>query len=337
MEKNRIKYLDIAKFIGIFCIYLGHFANAAGRAYHFVFTFHVPLFFFLSGCTETLMSDIPWHKYIKKNIKSLLIPWLFFALAALLLNCILTDTHTNIVPQLINILKGCIRNQYIAGSLWFLTCLFVIRIAFYFLRKLLKYKLLIIIVCFCLFVISEKDINPRPIVSPPSMVYNIDSACYYIIFYALGYCCFDKIRHLLALDASYKKIICACLGFVCLIYSGLLFWGRNLLNYINTNAFMGLICSLLCPMITICLVLIVSKFLENVKLFNELGSNTLFLCGSEYIIKLLVPSCIQIVGLDISLSNPVVTYLYTFALLIVCNKTLIPLEKTIFRKFHLLK
>lgn len=336
MKKDRIKYLDIAKFIGIFCIYLGHFGNFAGKAYNFVFSFHVALFFFLPGCTETLTSDIPWYKYIKKNIKNLLIPCYFFAFVSLLLDCILTDTHTEIIPNLINILKGCIRNQYFAFSLWFLTCLFVIRIAFYFIRKLLKYNLLCIIVCLCLFIIAEKVINPRPIVNP-SMVYNIDSACYYIIFYALGYCCFDKIRCLLALDCSYKKIICAGLGFVCLIYSALLFFGKNLLNYISTNAFMGLICNLLCPIITICLVLIISKLLENVRLFNELGNNTLFLCGSEYIIKLLIPSCFQIVGLGISLSNPVVTYLYTFALLIVCNKTLVPLEKAIFRKFHLLK
>lgn len=41
---KRMEYLDIAKFIGIFCIYLGHFGNQAGNAYNFVFSFHVPLF-----------------------------------------------------------------------------------------------------------------------------------------------------------------------------------------------------------------------------------------------------------------------------------------------------
>ena len=64
---NRIKYLDVAKFVGIFCIYLGHFGHQAGNAYGFVFTFHVPLFFFLAGCTENLGADASFVKYIIKN------------------------------------------------------------------------------------------------------------------------------------------------------------------------------------------------------------------------------------------------------------------------------
>ena len=60
--KERIKYLDIAKFIGIFCIYLGHFGEQAGYAYNFVFWFHVPLFFFLSGISETFSKDTDFDK-----------------------------------------------------------------------------------------------------------------------------------------------------------------------------------------------------------------------------------------------------------------------------------
>ena len=48
----RISWIDTAKFIGIFCIYLGHFGTSAGRSYPFVFAFHVLLFFFLSGYLE---------------------------------------------------------------------------------------------------------------------------------------------------------------------------------------------------------------------------------------------------------------------------------------------
>jgi len=59
LYKERINYLDVAKFIGIFCIYLGHFGTYAGAAYPFVFTFHVPLFFFLSGCSETMSREVP--------------------------------------------------------------------------------------------------------------------------------------------------------------------------------------------------------------------------------------------------------------------------------------
>ena len=77
--------------------------------------------------------------------------------------------------------------------------------------------------------------------------------------------------------------------------------------------------------------------LENVKLFEEIGKNTLFLCGSEYIIKLLVPICFSIIGLDISLQNPLATYIYSLALLVISNNTLVPIEKKILKRMHILQ
>ncbi|WP_157930074.1 acyltransferase family protein, partial [Enterobacter hormaechei] len=48
-ENIRHDWIDYLRFIAIFYIYLGHFGPAAGKLYPFVFTFHVPLFFFISG------------------------------------------------------------------------------------------------------------------------------------------------------------------------------------------------------------------------------------------------------------------------------------------------
>lgn len=333
---NRIKYLDVAKFIGIFCIYLGHFGQTAGNAYGFVFSFHVPLFFFVSGLSENLSADIPFGKYIIKNIKTLLIPCYLFAMLSLLVVTIVNNTHTTIVPNLIAILKGCIRNHYLAGSLWFLTCLFVIKNVFYIFRKTVKFKWLNIILCAALYFIAELLINPRPIVNP-HMVYNIDSACYYIIFYALGYYGFEPLQRLLDWKNPTKKVICIGIGTILFIYTALLFFGKDLLAYINTNAVMRLICPVLKPVFVILLILIVSKAIENVELFSLLGKNTLFLCGSEHLIKLFVPLCLQIVGLNTSLPNSLAAYIYTFFLLILCNKTFVPFEKAVFKELRLIK
>lgn len=332
--KNRIKYLDVAKFIGIFCIYLGHLGSNAGRAYSFVFSFHVALFFFLSGCTETLSNDIPWHQYVKKSIKGILLPYYFFALFALIINCIYYDSYANVITNLIIIFKGCIRNKYFASGLWFLTCLFIVKNVFYVLRKILKFKPLIFIVCLGLFIISETFIVPRPIVTP-HMIYNIDSACYYIFFYALGYCCFDFIHDLLENVFPQKKVLGGVVGSVCLLYTALIFFGKNPLNYINVNFFMSFICTLLCPIIIIMLILIISKLLENIELFTILGKNTLFLCGSEYVIKLVVAIGLETVGLGISFPNPIAAYMYTFMVLLICNYVLIPIEKFFLQKLSL--
>ena len=72
--QERIKWINMAKFFGIFAIYVGHFGAAAGNAYDFVFAFHVPLFFFLSGCTERLSSEKNLGKYLMKKVKTILLP-----------------------------------------------------------------------------------------------------------------------------------------------------------------------------------------------------------------------------------------------------------------------
>ena len=55
---GRVVWLDVARAIGIYAIYLGHFGEAAGPAYRFVFQFHVPLFFFLGGCKKNRYLEI---------------------------------------------------------------------------------------------------------------------------------------------------------------------------------------------------------------------------------------------------------------------------------------
>ena len=41
--------IDIAKGIGIFLVVLGHFTVFASPLYHYIYLFHMPLFFFISG------------------------------------------------------------------------------------------------------------------------------------------------------------------------------------------------------------------------------------------------------------------------------------------------
>ncbi len=70
-SKERIHYLDIAKGISMIAIVAGHLGN--GPINQFVFTFHVPIFFLLSGYFMKPMDDIP---FIKKKAKQLLLPYI---------------------------------------------------------------------------------------------------------------------------------------------------------------------------------------------------------------------------------------------------------------------
>ena len=47
MEKNRKQFLDVARGLAIICIVLGNLGQ--GSIHRVVFTFHVPIFFLISG------------------------------------------------------------------------------------------------------------------------------------------------------------------------------------------------------------------------------------------------------------------------------------------------
>ena len=252
-------------------------------------------------------------------------------MTSIVLQCIYTDSYKNVIPSLFIIFNGCIRNNFFAGSLWFLTCLFVVKILFYFFRILFKKNYIIFTICLILVIIFEEFISPSPLVSP-RVFFNIDSAFYYIIYYAIGYYSLDFIKKILIWNNKFNIIISIVSGFISSGYSILLFFGKNIFNYFN----FGFLTNLLSPLFVIIFILLISKLLENINWLKSFGENTLYLCGSEYYIKLLIPICLEAVGLELTLNNPIATYIYTFILLVICNKYFVPLEKNLFKKIRII-
>lgn len=331
MNRSRINWLDTAKFIGIFCIYLGHFSTDAGISYPFVFAFHVPLFFFLSGCAESLGRPNTIKGYFLKNIKKILIPFYLFCLLSVLMTYLYQNCATDIGLNLLLILKGAIRNTFLAGGLWFLSCLFVVKCLFFLIRRFIKKPYLVISICLVCFLFSLIGFTPS-MPGNPHWVYNIDSALYYILFYMIGFYCFPFLHKFLLLDSLYKKVAAGILFVLCTFYALATLFGHNLLSFLNINIFASSLESALSALILIGFILGLSKILEDVPLFVAIGQNTLYLCGSEYLIKTLLPLAFQLVGLNIAVQNPLSSYVYTMALLIICQHSLVPVEKAILKK-----
>jgi len=74
---KRIEYIDIARGIGILLVVLAHndFAYVSVFAHKLIYSFHMPLFFFLSG--YFLNVSIPFVEFVKKRFNTLLKPYLF--------------------------------------------------------------------------------------------------------------------------------------------------------------------------------------------------------------------------------------------------------------------
>lgn len=65
-KSTRLQYIDIAKGIAMICIILGHLGNASIN--RIVFTFHVPIFFFITGYFTNKKRDLNGFIKIRQNI-----------------------------------------------------------------------------------------------------------------------------------------------------------------------------------------------------------------------------------------------------------------------------
>jgi len=329
--KERIRWIDIAKFFGIFAIYIGHFSEAAGKSFYFVFTHHVALFFFISGCMEIFNKEQNFMKYLGKKIKTILIPFWVFAVIAAILTIIQNDYPWNNVKGLIvEVLRGVVRNTFVAGSLWFLTCLFVMQIIFFLIKKV-KYKSIMLLISIGCYIVANYVIQPHPLVKP-SMYYNVDSALYYLIYYALGYLLFPYIIQLFELDTQKKKSVFWALTFVCIAFAIAVYFGADIWTYIKIPSEAWIITQVVTSCMIIFAYFAIARMVEDVTILAELGKNTLYLCGSEYIVRILLANFASIFSLNMVGGNPLAIYIYTGLMLFVANKYLVPIEKYIINK-----
>lgn len=88
INKNRIAWIDIAKGIAILLVIIGHCPQIGSPLISIIFSFHMPLFFILSGYTfRAARSKDELLLHLKKNIKHLYFPviiilifWMFISL-----------------------------------------------------------------------------------------------------------------------------------------------------------------------------------------------------------------------------------------------------------------
>ncbi len=78
---SRVEYLDIAKGIGILLVYIGHSSLDENEPlFQSIYSFHMPLFFMISGLLFSYKRNIGIRKTILGKIVSLLVPYFLFSL-----------------------------------------------------------------------------------------------------------------------------------------------------------------------------------------------------------------------------------------------------------------
>lgn len=124
--KKRITYLDLAKGIGIILVVLGHMENIDAGIRTWISSFHMPLFFIISGMLIAVKHEEEKNEreIICKKAKGILIPYMWFSIIYVpidIMNLYIhnVDQHTFIQNILDSITFSGI------SVMWFLPALFI--------------------------------------------------------------------------------------------------------------------------------------------------------------------------------------------------------------------
>lgn len=130
---NRISYLDRTKAIGMFFVYYGHFVGAlafgepgspAATQWRLIYSFHMPLFFFLAGIFWKPNRELNIVQYLSEKARTRIIPLIVFGLLVLPF-WLIVDPRQVSLDKLAFYLQG---HPYINIVTWFIVCLFTLEI-----------------------------------------------------------------------------------------------------------------------------------------------------------------------------------------------------------------
>ncbi len=137
LESGRTQWIDSAKGLGILLIFFGHIYSTItpSALYVYIYAFHVPLFFFISGLTLKPGAG-PLGDVVAKKLRTLIVPYLWYSLLGYLFYVAgyfmaqhkgirIEQFEYGLWPPLAGIFYGTIgEGRLINGPLWFVMALF---------------------------------------------------------------------------------------------------------------------------------------------------------------------------------------------------------------------
>lgn len=325
--------IDISKGIGILLIILGHLPNIPPELKKIIYSFHVPMFFIISGYlyNKAKYQNFTLKEFAVFKFKRLMIPYFFigfscFLLFGIIMPAVVHGIDSQFYSDAINYFFGLIYSygspKYMAWSspLWFMTCTFVTEIIFYLINKYSDHIYISIFGTVLIGYFYNLFLGFR-------LPWNID-----IAFIAVGFMYVGQLirnSNLLNKLFNLKYSMVLLLLFILSIYFNVKI-DLNMRNY-------GIIILTFCSSISGSLLVInLSKLIKNNSLLIYFGSNSLYMMGYTYAV---LNATNFITPKFVFLNNLLVNFLFqetvlgvgVFALLKILNlykkkKTLLPLK-----------
>ena len=187
--KKRVGYLDMLKGLGMCIIVSGHIHNEYGWFSLPLHAFAIPMYFMLSGMTFKREKFATIWDLIKRRAKTLLLPYFMFAIltwAIWAVFSIVTHRHADVFSDLLQVFiaQGSAEFLTFNPPLWFITCLFVVELLYYYIDKLPEWAN--ILCCVACAVIGHWMVKGPYLSFFRLLPWNIEGAMTAILFYCTG-------------------------------------------------------------------------------------------------------------------------------------------------------
>ena len=129
---KRLDFADAAKAIALYLVIVGHAVSKDTEVFRFIFAFHMPFFFFISGyCMPEKSLAADFGTFVKKRAKKMLIPYAVFAVIGFGIMLVF-DSWKPVLTPFDFAMKYVYYTQPPAlGQTWFLVALLVTSVLFY--------------------------------------------------------------------------------------------------------------------------------------------------------------------------------------------------------------
>ena len=271
---KRIEWIDTAKGIGLICVILGHMRVPYLSTW--IYTFHMPLFFFLSGAVFS-GRKYSFREYVKRKLKSLVLPYFALGGGIFLFFCIVYAVQGQPIIAYMEMLKDFLVQEHY-WTVWFLACLFLVELLYYGIHALCgKYPAVAsaLSLLICVFGLLRYHLGWG------SLPWNLDVALVAQFFFHCGYLLkgqYNRLEGIRQIKSLKKGLIAVGLlalnaipGFLCIRVSGesldmsIGMYGNEVLTFLS--AFAGIF-----------LIIFLSYILHH-KYLTWLGQNTMVIFG----------------------------------------------------------
>ena len=195
IANRRNNAIDIAKFICLFLMVYCHIPMTDGKFHACVYSFHMPLFFFVGGLFFN-----PTSFSLKKGLKTLILPYIYFNLLIIVLDsCVGIISHDFNIATIVGNIKGiligsCRKNPYgillPSGASWFLIAYFFTKLSMRYIFKQVNIINTTFVIAVAYVVILLRD-------RWNICIWNLDSAALGLVFFYFAYAFRDKVMYML--------------------------------------------------------------------------------------------------------------------------------------------